>query len=175
MELDERQFFDFLKSSRQKPQDVTNKMLDDGYPMPEFCDFLNLTIPKEKEWKCVIRYLRINNNIIKKQFNEIINKRVCNSGCTYNNGCIIDKTKNGYIFRSFTIVDSICLINHTSFHSNKNYGLKSGFTNTFRDDPMIAHDVFDYYGDGSDYINEYLEEMINRAKNNNNTYWDVIS
>jgi hypothetical protein len=196
LSLSHQELNNILKSQQMQPTNVTSEMLVNGYPMPIFGKLFDLTIPKinedascarhakNKEWKYVLRYLKINKVSIEKEFSEIQNKKISNQGDSYNNGCIINKTKGGYIFRSFTVLNEICVINHVSFHTDKEYGLKSGYINNFVHIPKISDlptmldpeskDNFIFYGDGNDYVNEYVNESINRAKNNDDQYWDII-
>jgi len=169
------------RSNQQIPpvtptQQVPTEEQHKGFPMPKLQHLLAITkVPSN--WTMLEQYMLINGRKVQQHFPE--NQKMDTNG-TYRNGVCLEK-KNGLIhFTSYTPLDGRCVYNHKSVHSST-YGLLSGKVNMFD-----TEDEFRYYGDGSDYVNEYLDAMIKRAqaqestdnsKASNNVplqFWDVV-
>ncbi len=148
-------------------QNRTEDHRQHGYPMPKLQKLLALTkVPSN--WTSLELYMFINGKKITKHFPEY--QKMDTNG-PYRNGVYLEKTEHSIHFTSYTPIDGICAYNHHSIHS-KTYGLLSGKVNLFG-----SEDMFQYYGDGSDYVNEYLDALINRAQEaikNGLPFWDVI-
>lgn len=151
---------------KPEQKNVTLKMKKEGYPMPKLGKLIQKTSP-QKDWKRLERFMKINGNKIKKSFpdGEVVAPGLM---CHFVNGCIIEKKDSGYIFTTYTQDHGKCVVNHQSIHTNTKYGMISGFVNYFT---MLDH--FRWYGDGEDYVNEALNELLKKAGDEGEKFWDL--
>lgn len=157
-------FYNYLNKMicKEPPKNVTNEQIKEGYPILNFLKFINLTNPPEN-WIKLESYMYVNGQKIEESFPE--NKKICDSLNFYKIGCIFEKNNDTIIFTTYTSFQNKCVLNHKSIH-NLNGNLTGGKINLFDS----IHE-FKYYGDGEDYVNKILEELISEK----DTFkWDVI-